>query len=427
MIVLSKITQFSVVTSVIAALFLGMLTYTPQAHAATSAEIQAMQVKIQQLMQMVMALQSQMAAMQGNSNTGSRYPTVADFHVGDRVQTTAMLKVRSGPGTSYSWVNNVTALTGGKIVNDSHYSDGYNWWLVKYDNGTQGWSAQSWLRKMSSYTSPTLKSNTDVPSCRISTDKNTYVYGEDIVISWTSNNAKYVKFTDFSPKDSLDLPSNRQSKSNDIEVEASVTGMPTIELTAYGEDGISSTCSRRVTVTGPSVTLSVNARDVDYYQINPGDKLDVAYYPKGEIEECTVTGYYESGSRSITHKWDGWVDPQRSNNYGRASFVAAGAYKDDYSGRLEKIKVSCKVDRGSDVTDRTSIEVVDSGERRSYEIEFNGDEMSSGSNASEADVWIACYDAIDSLQYGSPAPEQGDQVDCYWGNERILSVDAWKG
>lgn len=38
-------------------------------------------------------------------------------------------------------LNTADAFSQGQIVDGPRFADGFTWWLIKYDNGTQGWSS----------------------------------------------------------------------------------------------------------------------------------------------------------------------------------------------------------------------------------------------------------------------------------------------
>lgn len=266
------------------------------------------------------------------------------------------------------------------------------------------------------------------PTCTITTDKPSYSYGEPVEVSWTTTNTDYVVFKDLATRDSVNLPSNRQNEKGVVKVDADVIGRATIELTAYGDNDLTNSCSRIVTIAGPSVTLTANYSDTAQFELDPAGKVEVRYYPLGKINTCKLTASYEQGEISHEHEWNRTVRSAEADNYGRGSFLAVSSYSPyNVYGELEKVGVSCDVASGDDVHDRVLINVSDSGERRSYSVDYNGDEMTSGSSASERDVWLACRDIVNTIQYGSPAPQSGDKVDCYWGQELIYSVDGWKG
>jgi uncharacterized protein YgiM (DUF1202 family) len=73
------------------------------------------------------------------------------FNMGDRVYTTANLHVREGPGLSYTII--ATELQGSKgvvVCSKPQSGDGYVWWVVKYGDGTRGWSVEDGLEKTGS-------------------------------------------------------------------------------------------------------------------------------------------------------------------------------------------------------------------------------------------------------------------------------------
>jgi len=135
--VLTK-SKWAVLTVLITTLLAGQLAVARPAEAQS--DMAAIQAQIAQLLQLISELQTQIAGMQG---------TDSSFSVGDRVRTTDTVRVRSGAGTKYSWVNNISAYTQGAVINGPRTADGYTWWHITYDNGTSGWSVNNWLNKMS--------------------------------------------------------------------------------------------------------------------------------------------------------------------------------------------------------------------------------------------------------------------------------------
>ena len=76
----------------------------------------------------------------------------ASFGLGDTVEVTTNLNVRTGPGTSYSEITDPDypgyAPTGtrGEIINGPSAADGYTWWEVDYGPGLySGWSVEGGL------------------------------------------------------------------------------------------------------------------------------------------------------------------------------------------------------------------------------------------------------------------------------------------
>lgn len=157
------------------------------ARANTQADLQA---QLTQLLQIVAQMQAQLAAMQGQSFVGSPTPeggfASKNIAVGDRVQTTDILRVRAEAGLGANWVNNIAAFTGGSVVGGPRYADGYTWWQVQYDNGTRGWSVENWLRVIQAATpiqSPSGKDKEQL-NCEITASDKTVAPGEEFTISW---------------------------------------------------------------------------------------------------------------------------------------------------------------------------------------------------------------------------------------------------
>ena len=80
--------------------------------------------------------------------------SVAKFLIGDRVQVTQNLNVRTGPGVGYleitdpdypGYAPNGTLST---VLEGPVSADGYVWWKVRYDQGYAGWSVENGLSKI---------------------------------------------------------------------------------------------------------------------------------------------------------------------------------------------------------------------------------------------------------------------------------------
>lgn len=63
-----------------------------------------------------------------------------------QVFTTDNLNVRSGPGLNFAVLDTMPKNTLGEILEGPTQSDGYSWWRITYEDGTDGWSAQDWLK-----------------------------------------------------------------------------------------------------------------------------------------------------------------------------------------------------------------------------------------------------------------------------------------
>ncbi len=78
-----------------------------------------------------------------------------NFNIGDTVEVTTNLNVRTGPGTSYPEITDpdypgyAPAGTQGKVLDGPTSADGYIWWKVDYGPGLySGWSVEGGLEKV---------------------------------------------------------------------------------------------------------------------------------------------------------------------------------------------------------------------------------------------------------------------------------------
>ncbi len=82
--------------------------------------------------------------------------TSTQFTIGQSVQTTASLNVRSTPSTSGTLVGTEATGVVGTVSGGPSYANGYWWWNVNYTNGISGWSVQNYLTSaFSIITTPT--------------------------------------------------------------------------------------------------------------------------------------------------------------------------------------------------------------------------------------------------------------------------------
>ncbi len=137
------------------------------------------------IMQLLATLQTQSTTASptfGTSPEGGF--TSSGFSVGDEVKTSAILRVRSGPGVNNSLVNNIAAYTTGSIVSGPRYADGYTWWLVQYNNGTRGWSAEGWFTKLSkNNVTPLVLEDVSVTVADPDSG-DVYEYGDRLTVTW---------------------------------------------------------------------------------------------------------------------------------------------------------------------------------------------------------------------------------------------------
>jgi hypothetical protein len=89
----------------------------------------------------------------------------------------------------------------------------------------------------------------ELPSCTISSDKSSYVFGEPIELSWSSENAVEAYFeTWHGGKDHITVPSSNQDLNGSITVAANVLGNPTVQLYVVSEEGYEYSCLVRFSV-----------------------------------------------------------------------------------------------------------------------------------------------------------------------------------
>ncbi len=67
------------------------------------------------------------------------------FSVGDAVQTTDYLNVRTGPGTNYAIIKTMPPCSVGEVIAGPRFGSGYTWYKIEYFMGPTGWSAANWL------------------------------------------------------------------------------------------------------------------------------------------------------------------------------------------------------------------------------------------------------------------------------------------
>jgi chitodextrinase len=77
-------------------------------------------------------------------------PGPASFALGARIQTTARINVRSSASTTGKVLGTQPRGGTGTIISGPVVANGYIWWNINYDNGVDGWSAQSYLSLVSS-------------------------------------------------------------------------------------------------------------------------------------------------------------------------------------------------------------------------------------------------------------------------------------
>ncbi len=116
-------------------------------------------------------------------------------------------------------------------------------------------------------TNGTLIITSPAPTCSLTTNKSSYILGETIRYSWTSQNATYASWQqDTSGKDHLWLPGDKLPASGSQQTTATVIGNPSVTLLVGGYGG-SSSCSTVVNIT--SATLESATINQDTLKVSP--------------------------------------------------------------------------------------------------------------------------------------------------------------
>jgi|WetSurMetagenome_2_1015567.scaffolds.fasta_scaffold04974_8 uncharacterized protein YgiM (DUF1202 family) len=74
-------------------------------------------------------------------------PISIQFNVGDRIETTTNLNVRSSPGVNSPVIDAMAKGSKGTIIEGPSIANNLNWWKINYDAGITGWSSGKWLKK----------------------------------------------------------------------------------------------------------------------------------------------------------------------------------------------------------------------------------------------------------------------------------------
>lgn len=98
----------------------------------------------------------------------------------------------------------------------------------------------------------------NAPTCTLTTDKNSYVFGETVRLSWKSVGASYAAFQeDTSGKDYIKLPGDKLNTSGTHSLNADFTGNAPVTLKVYGAYG-TGTCSVVIPTVSNEAKLQIN-------------------------------------------------------------------------------------------------------------------------------------------------------------------------
>lgn len=386
-----------------------------------------LQFQIQELLKVLITLQTQLAQLQDSSG---RQADDEFLHlVGSKMVTTEVVRVRNLPSLDATQVGIQSPHTYGTVLDGPVDAGGHSWWKLRYDSGVVGWSAGQWLLFIEDTVpkpKPFLPISENPFSCKLRTDKSSYQYGETITLNWDSEGAVYARFLpDTSGKDNIKVPTGKFSTSGNVKLSASVTGNPYITLEIIDADGRSATCKRvvPVEVQSSSVKLIINGNDTTQWEALATETIEALYWPEGDIKSCKIIGHYDYGKISTDHDWDTTIKQFAPDSYGRVYFDAVTVYKDMARGPLEMIEVVCDVQGGNSVGDSATITVEYPSGTNSYRVTFNGREVVSGNTSTTyLDAYEQCLYEVDKIN-----GVDDDVLKCYWGSKLIKEITQWKG
>jgi hypothetical protein len=110
-------------------------------------------------------------------------PPATQFSIGNPIQTTATLNVRSFGGSSGALLGTQPAGVLGTIIAGPSVSNNNFWWQIDYDTGVDGWSVETFFSKVSSVPpAPT-------PTVSLSASPTSIISGQSSMLTWSSTDA----------------------------------------------------------------------------------------------------------------------------------------------------------------------------------------------------------------------------------------------
>ncbi len=348
--------RFVGISLAVAILFMvGSVYMTPAIAAAQTNPPTGVEAQIAKLLELIKVLQSQIAFLLSKGEAGDDGGSQDGLKVGDTVEATDKLKVRSSAGTSGTVLTTVPALTRGTIVGGPQTANELTWWRVAYQTVT-GWSAANWLRLVT-----TLPPSPTTPTVSLSANPNTVMPGQSATLSWTSTNTTSCTGSGF----------NASGVSGSTTV--TPTSNTTYSITCTGAGG-SASASASVTVSNsntPTATLSASPSSV-----TPGQS-SMLTWSSTNTTSCTGSGFNASGVSGSTT-----VTPTANTTYsitctgtgGSASASASitvsttpppsgTAFFDDFSGSLDSAKYTASHGRMDNMTPTSPSSAAISGGR----------------------------------------------------------------
>ena len=358
-----------------------------------------------------------------------------NIEIGSRVKTTDMLKVRSGAGTSQSWINNIAPYTGGKVIAGPKYSDGYTWWHIQYDNGTSGWSVENWLQVVSSGAEETNNELVKVNKFNAVVDRENDAHGPYVEFNWNTTGTKNCSLFMGSLAFATNLPSTgshddlyrtmlKEKYGKDF-----TNGNNKFELrcqSAYTEKDstVSSFVTRSINLNSPEdleYKLSIT-KPINYTTFHPGDNVTLRWTQKNLAD---YQGKVSLVGNNTERHLDGNVDLGEGVTTvtipvsDKLGTVTPGAYL------LKLSVVDVKDGSVQDVWSTAKIDINPVENVAVYKATLNGQVIKSISEVTKSEAETLCtelYNNYEDYNYS-----YGDVLKCYWDDALFETIDQWKG
>jgi len=125
------------VGSIVSVLMFTLAVPPASAQSAATVELQA-QIAI---------LMAQIAALNGGNSTPIGNPAPAQYVSGDKIITTATVRVRTGGSLIAQQLGRQAAGSVGIVTSGPITAGGHTWYRINFDTGVDGWVASSWLAR----------------------------------------------------------------------------------------------------------------------------------------------------------------------------------------------------------------------------------------------------------------------------------------
>ena len=271
-------TQRLIVSVVMASLFFGMFNVS---NAQTTAPSTSSQAQIAQLQLQLASLQQQLSAYTTSPIMINSVNQSTSVEVGDRVQITSNVNVRSTPtafadnriatmpalsmGTVIGGPSN---MVNGQIVVQPISARNSTFWQIQYDNGVTGWSGTLWVRDVSSDYGG-VPAGTTAVTCDSFVFTPASVYrGESTTATWENSNGGRVFLVGDNNSDF-----NREFYLGEKSYTFAPTQTGLYKLKVIGANNTQATCVATIAVRSASSPIigTSTAPACDYFKFTPSN------------------------------------------------------------------------------------------------------------------------------------------------------------